>query len=68
MQTTRTLKVRLVGDFWKGAVKPSILLQGKWLEQAGIAPESRVAVENPALGVLVIRTMAEEGAPCASPT
>ncbi len=51
----RRLKVCPTGDFWKGESIPQIRLQGKWLADAGIAPESHVRVENPTPGVLVIR-------------
>ncbi|MGB8215500.1 MAG: SymE family type I addiction module toxin [Anaerolineales bacterium] len=53
----RNLKVSAMGDFWLGKVVPQIRLQGKWLEKAGIAPESRVEVENPSPGVLVIHLL-----------
>jgi hypothetical protein len=59
MTANRTLKVQLVGDFWKGKVFPLIRMQGKWLEKAGIVPDSRVEIENPAPGVLVIRQILE---------
>jgi hypothetical protein len=62
----RTLKVAPTGDFWKGKAVPQIRLQGKWLEKAGIAPETHVEIENPAPGVLIIRRIPAGGLPCAS--
>jgi hypothetical protein len=62
----RKLKVVPTGDFWRGKVVPQIRLQGKWLEKAGIAPETHVEVENPEAGVLIIRRIPAEGLPCAS--
>lgn len=59
MAVIRTLKVQLVGDFWKGKVFPLIRMQGKWLEKAGIVPDSRVEIENPVPGILVIRQILE---------
>jgi hypothetical protein len=61
------LKVILAGDFWKGRTFPQIRLQGKWLEKAGMVPESHVEVENPAPGVLVIRQIPAGEMPCVTP-
>ena len=62
----RKLKVAPTGDFWRGKVVPQLRLQGKWLEKAGIAPETHVEIENPAPGVLVIRSIQSGELPCAS--
>ncbi len=50
----RILKVSEVGDFYLKRTKPLIRLHGKWLEKAGIPPNSHVIVRNPAPGVLNI--------------
>jgi hypothetical protein len=63
---TRKLKVAPTGDFWRGKAVPQLRLQGKWLEKAGITPETHVEVENPAPGVLVIRSLQSGEHPCAS--
>ena len=62
----RKLKVCPTGDFWKGKCVPQIRLQGKWLEKAGIAPETHVEIENPAPGVLIIRRIPVGEPSCAA--
>jgi hypothetical protein len=48
----RTLKIEADGDCWKGLVKPKIRLMGRWLEQAGFMPGSRVQVKCVAPGII----------------
>ena len=55
MNKKRVLKVAEVGDFYRKRTKPQIRLQGKWLAQAGIQPNSHVNVSNPTPGILVIQ-------------
>lgn len=52
----RLLKVAEVGDFYKKRTRPQIRLEGKWLADAGIQPNTHVKIENPQPGVLVLRT------------
>jgi len=40
----RSLKIEEAGDFWRGGIKPRILLAGKWLERAGFKPGHRVEI------------------------
>ena len=51
----RMLKVVEVGDFWAKRTMPSIRLQGKWMQRAGILPNRHVRITNPEPGVLLIR-------------
>ena len=53
-QKIRCLKVLEIGDFHKRNTVPQIRLQGKWLVQAGIYPNSHVEISNPQPGVLMI--------------
>jgi hypothetical protein len=55
MKKNRTIKVCPTGDFWMDQTVPQIRLQGKWLANAGIAPEMYVRVKNPSPGVLIVR-------------
>lgn len=50
----RLLKVEELGDHWRKQTYPRIRLKGKWLQLAGINPNSHVEVRNPQPGVLVI--------------
>jgi hypothetical protein len=50
----RVLKVQEVGDFWRKRTMPVIRLQGKWMLQAGVQPNSYVQVTNPYPGVLLV--------------
>ena len=52
----RTLKIEEAGDFFRGRIKPKIRLMGRWLEQAGFKPGSRVAVTHLAPGVIELRS------------
>ena len=65
---TRTLKVVPTGDFYRRKVVPQIRIQGKWVQKAGIEPGSRIEIENPSPGVLIIRQIPLGGMSCASPT
>ena len=56
----RLLKVAEVGDFWKKHTKPQIRLEGKWLAQAGIQPDSYVRVDNPQPGVLTLHLVGKD--------
>lgn len=57
MKQPRTLKVREVGDHYKKTAKPTIILMGWWLLQAGIKANQKVQVTNPKEGTLVIEVM-----------
>ena len=59
--TLRILKVQKVGDFYRKHTKPSLLLTGNWLRDAGIIEESRVSVSNPEPGVIIISAIHLEG-------
>ena len=54
------IKVEEIGDFWKGKTFPRIRIKGYWVKEAGIEPDSRVSVDNPAPGVLIIRQIKTE--------
>ena len=57
---SRVLKVRNIGDrYWK-EVTPQIRLQGKWLLNAGIRPDSHVQITNPRNGELVIKCLDDQ--------
>jgi len=56
----RILKVEEVGDFWRGDTIPRIRLKGKWLDNAGFPPNTRVEVNNTQHGVLLISIVEEE--------
>ena len=62
--STRTLKIEAHGDAWKKLIKPKIRLMGRWLEQAGFTPGSRVQVTCLANGVIELRSTGEKGTPC----
>jgi hypothetical protein len=51
------LKVQNIGDFHRKEVIPQIKLQGKWLLNAGLQPDSRVSVTNPRPGVLIVTSL-----------
>ena len=53
----RNLKVEKTGDFFHRKIKPAIRLKGRWLEQAGFAPDSHVRVVIRETGVLEIRAI-----------
>jgi len=56
----RVLKVRNIGDrYWK-EVTPQIRLQGKWLLNTGIRPDSHVQITNPRNGELVIKSLDDQ--------
>ena len=57
----RRLKVAEVGDFWQKRTHPLVRLQGKWMLDAGIAPNSYVEVTNPQPGVLVLQAVEKDG-------
>ena len=56
----RILKVEEIGDFWRGDTIPRIRLKGKWLDNAGFPPNTRVEVNNTQHGVLLISIVEEE--------
>ena len=56
-KNSRTLKVQDVGDYYRKEVVPQIKLQGKWLVDAGIQPDTHVQVTNPQPGVLVVKSL-----------
>ena len=51
----RTIKVEEVGDFHKKRTFPRIRLKGKWLDNAGFPPNTRVEVDHSQHGVLIIQ-------------
>ena len=57
----RTLKIEATGDFWRGNVKPTIRLCGKWLDRAGFKPGYRVQVNLVDDGSLVLRSLHSDG-------
>jgi len=54
------LKVRNIGDRYRKEVTPQIRLQGKWLLNAGIRPDSQVQITNPRKGELVIKSLDDQ--------
>jgi hypothetical protein len=57
LQKPRVLRVQNIGDFYQKEVNPQIRLQGKWLLNAGIRPDSKVEITNPRIGELVIKSL-----------
>ena len=57
LQKPHVLKVLNIGDLYRKEVTPQIRLQGKWLLNAGIRPDSQVQITNPRLGELVIKSL-----------
>ena len=54
------LKVRNIGDrYWKEVI-PQIRLQGKWLLNTGIRPDSHVKITNPRNGELIIKCLDDQ--------
>jgi hypothetical protein len=51
---TRTLRIEVTGDFWRGKIKPKIRLTGCWLERAGFKPGHRVEVRSDQPGTLTL--------------
>ena len=56
----RRLKVEEAGDYWRKRTRPLVRLQGKWMLQAGIQPNSYVEVTNPQPGVLVLHIVEKQ--------
>jgi hypothetical protein len=56
----KILKVEEVGDFFNKKTVPLIRLRGKWLQAAGILPESHVIVENPEKGIIILKISEKE--------
>ena len=54
------LKVRNIGDRYLQEVTPQIRLQGKWLLNTGIRPDSHVQITNPRIGELVIKSLDDQ--------
>jgi hypothetical protein len=50
----RSLKIHEVGDFRYKKTKPTIILSGKWLANAGFPPNERVIVNMNKSGELII--------------
>lgn len=50
----RSLKVYEVMDFRRNKLKPTIILSGKWLAEAGFPPNKRITVQSNTSGELVI--------------
>jgi hypothetical protein len=48
------LKINEVGDFYRKKTKPTIILSGKWLREAGFPPNQRVQVKSEKSGELII--------------
>jgi len=53
----RSLKIEAEGDRWKAPLKPKIRLMGRWLEQAGFKPGTRVQVKCIASGLIELRSV-----------
>ena len=53
----------MAGDFWAGPVYPKIRLQGRWLENAGFPPDSRVTVTPVRPGEITLRLWTLNDAP-----
>lgn len=53
----RVLKVEEVGDHWRKRTIPRIRLKGKWLQAAGIQPNSYVQIEILGPGRLHIQSL-----------
>jgi len=53
----RRIKVEEVGDFWNDDTYSRIRMQGKWLVEAGIHPNSYVRILNPQPGMLVFHAV-----------
>ena len=53
----RTLTVRNIGDYYRKEVILQIRLQGKWLIEAGMQPDTKVQVTNPRPGELVVKRL-----------
>jgi hypothetical protein len=51
---SRSLKIQEVGDFYRKKTKPTIILAGKWLANAGFPPNERVIVQTNRTGELII--------------
>ena len=59
-QKPHVLKVRNIGDrYWKEVI-PQIRLQGKWLLNTGIRPDTHVHLTNPRKGMLVITSLDDQ--------
>jgi hypothetical protein len=54
----RSLKIHEVGDFRLKKTKPTIILSGKWLQNAGFEPNKKVNVVSNKTGELIL-TIAE---------
>jgi hypothetical protein len=54
IRMSRTLKIHEVGDFFRKKTKPTIVLSGKWLADAGFPPNERVIVQTNRSGELII--------------
>jgi hypothetical protein len=50
----RSLKIHEVGDFRYKKTKPTIILSGKWLEEARFEPNKKVNVVSNKTGELII--------------
>ena len=55
----RTLKIMIVGDFWRKKIHPKIRVEGKWLKDAGLG-NGYVIITNPEPGMLIIRKREDE--------
>lgn len=60
-QSPRSLKIQGTGDFWRGQIKPQILLTGLWLERAGFKPGQRVEVHFTQPGILTVHLVQVAG-------
>jgi hypothetical protein len=54
---TRTLKIELVGDFFRHRTVPRIRLAGLWLQKAGFNPGNRVEIKFIAPGTMTLRAV-----------
>jgi len=60
LQKPHVIKVLNIGDSYRKEVTPQMRLQGKWLLNAGIRPDSHVQITNPRIGELVIKSLDDQ--------
>jgi hypothetical protein len=63
LQTTRTLKIELLGDLWRGKTFSGIRLKGRWLTAAGFPAGRTVMVSVVSPGVLELRVLVDREDP-----
>ena len=60
--STRSIKVEIIGDFYRGKTFPRIRLQGYWLARLGFPAGGRVEVIQTSEGVLELRAVRSSAA------